>query len=1037
MAQYLSGPTLSAERAKYYGQPTLRPDMDPTLAARLGIDQSRALTEAEIGNLFNSRQADGDAVDGKRINRPMRSLVETFGLDPTGRKPEGDALANVLAGKRTDGSEVIGPVDGALKRFNAAMADRADYKRMIHATKAPVGGIDLTFSADKSVSVSFALGDEKDRMTILGIHQRAVADAMSFIEKTIAHATIGAGGKGGTEPGSLAWVNFQHFTARPAVDIIRRDAEGAEYTDRREVPMQLPDPQLHSHVAVLNHVQTAKGRIGAIDLDLLEGFVHRAGAVYHGRLAAYASEAGIETALGPSGETRFTAVHESQRELFSKRSAEAREAAQDLARGKGLDWETLTGEQKIGLLKAGAGQTRNKKVAESGSDFEGWAQQAAAAGYRHTSVIGTRPITRERGPEAAYRMSLPLIEKAFTHSTTMDENELRLAAIRGFIAAGGIGANPDRDIEAVMSLYRQRGIQQDGQRTALEWGHDVPLRGKQRISVTTSLHVDQERELIALAKEAAADRSGALSVQQMDKASAAFLARHPKIDPDGAQWKAQREMADKLMTGGQFGVGIGGAGAGKTASIEVMVDAWKADGGTEYGAALAWRQSGDLAAAGIPDANRAAMDPFLKRAASGQYKLDAKSAVFVDEVSLLSTRQQLDLLRLQKEHGFKLIEVGDFNQLQAVEASAGIKLIRQALGNDAIPEITTSIRQRAEQERLVAALFRDGHASEALDLKRADGTAILVPGGRAATAERVAELWQASGGKTTISTETNAGVNEIGTAIRKRRQAAGELGPNRISIHGLPLSEGEKVRLFDRVHDAETGGRNRVLANNGDIVTIREIHQSYMRVENAKGDVGTVLWSKTKHGLAYGYSGTAHLAQGITSENHVHALLDGTRSADAYSTYVGMSRHKETATLVLNESAIRREISRKQVAGVYQPIREADIWRKAAEDMSRKPERGSSLELLARVTDRHRGGVADFAKTMTPMDQPREVRRTMFQDTQLAQVIERTVRTVYETGQKLKQAAREAWRAAKPDMEQDLNQRRQQQQQRPGFGLSR
>jgi TrwC relaxase len=296
MAQYLSGPALDHERAKYLGAPELRPDLAPALAERLGIDPSVALTEDAISHLFNARKADGNAIEGKRVNKPMRSLVETFGLDPV-QRPEGEALANVLAGRRVDGSEVAGPVAGALKRFDAAMAPRADYERLIHATKAPVGGIDLTFSADKSLSVSFALGSEPDRLTILSIHQRAVADAMAFVEKKIGFATVGAGGKDGIEPGTLAWVSFQHFTARPAVDIIRTDKDGAEYTDRREVPMQKPDPQIHSHVAVLNHVHTAGSRLGAIDLDLLKGFVHQAGAVYHARIAAYAGQAGIETAL--------------------------------------------------------------------------------------------------------------------------------------------------------------------------------------------------------------------------------------------------------------------------------------------------------------------------------------------------------------------------------------------------------------------------------------------------------------------------------------------------------------------------------------------------------------------------------------------------------------------------------------------------------------------------------------------------------------------------------------------------------------------
>ena len=726
--------------------------------------------------------------------------------------------------------------------------------------------------------------------------------------------------------------------------------------------------------------------------------------MYHARVAAYAGQAGIETALGPNGETRFTAIPDTIRDSFSKRSSEARNAARDLAKNKGLDWDTLTGEQQIGLLKAGAGQTRNKKIAESRNDFDGWAQQAADRGYRHQSVIRPDRVRLEHGAEVAYKMSLPLVEQSFAHTTTLDENELRLMATRGFIAAGGIGVDPERDIEAVMAMYRRHGIMQDGQLTAIEWGRDVPLRGKDRISVTTTLHADQERELIDLAREAAADRRGALSVAQIDRAAGRFLERHPEIDPDGAQWKAQRAMADQLITGGKFGVGIGAAGAGKSVSLEMMVDAWKADGREVFGAALAWRQSGELAAAGIADANRAAMDPFIKRATTGRLRLNSKSVVVVDEVSLLSTRQQLDLLRLQQRHGFRLVEIGDFNQLQSVEAGAGIKLIRQALGEKAIPSIDTSIRQRQQSERDLTQLFRDGHAGQALAIKRADGTAILVPGGRAATAERVAELWVQSGGKATISTDSNPSVHEIGTAIHQRRQAAGEIGADRITIHGLALTEGDRVRVRDRLHDAETKGRAKVLANNGDVVTIREIHQRYMVVENAKGDVGTVLWSKTKNGLAYGYSGTAHLMQGVTSENHFHAPLDGTRSANAFSAYVGMSRHKDKATLVLNEAAIRREISKTQIAGVYQPISQNDIWRQAGKDMSRQPLRGSATDMLSRVTERRRGTVRDYVKAMdAPERQGHDLAQTQYQRIKLEQVVGRVMHFAMELRQKFSQ----------------------------------
>ena len=187
-----------------------------------------------------------------------------------------------------------------------------------------------------------------------------------------------------------------------------------------------------------------------------------------------------------------------------------------------------------------------------------------------------------------------------TGTTTLDERALRVQAARGFINAGGISGDPMKDMDTVMDLYRKHGVRQDGKMTALEWGRDVPVRGKDVTTVTTSLHADQERELVDLMRRAAADKSDVLSTAQLDRAAERFLKRHPEIDPDGAQWKAQREMMTKLASAGRYSVAIGAAGSGKSTIIAPLYDAWTADGRTVYGAALANRQASDLAAAGSP-----------------------------------------------------------------------------------------------------------------------------------------------------------------------------------------------------------------------------------------------------------------------------------------------------------------------------------------------------------------------------------------------------------------------------------------------------
>ena len=101
--------------------------------------------------------------------------------------------------------------------------------------------------------------------------------------------------------------------------------------------------------------------------------------------------------------------------------------------------------------------------------------------------------------------------------------------MRGLIEAGIDDAA--KDIKAVMQLYREHGVRQDGEMTRIWFGKDVPKNGKERWSVTTAMHLDDERAVVSLAKELSADRSGALSHDAIERASQAFLASHPKVNP--------------------------------------------------------------------------------------------------------------------------------------------------------------------------------------------------------------------------------------------------------------------------------------------------------------------------------------------------------------------------------------------------------------------------------------------------------------------------------------------------------------------------
>ena len=105
-----------------------------------------------------------------------------------------------------------------------------------------------------------------------------------------------------------------------------------------------------------------------------------------------------------------------------------------------------------------------------------------------------------------------------------------------------------------------------------------------------------------------------------------------------------------------------------------------------------------VADAGIAKENVRALSVFLEGAKAGVFVLNRRSVVVVDELGLLGTRQGLELLRLQEARGFRLAMLGDDRQCQAIEAGPIVDLVRRALGPEAVPEILTTVRQRAERE---------------------------------------------------------------------------------------------------------------------------------------------------------------------------------------------------------------------------------------------------------------------------------------------------------------------------------------------------
>src|ERR1700754_2609700 len=100
----------------------------------------------------------------------------------------------------------------------------------------PVPGFDLTFSAPKSVSLTWALGGHPVSGQVMEAHRAAVAEALSYMERNACWARRGKGG--------AQFVPGKGFIA--AAYVHRSSRAGA--------------PQLHTHVLVANATKGPDGR---------------------------------------------------------------------------------------------------------------------------------------------------------------------------------------------------------------------------------------------------------------------------------------------------------------------------------------------------------------------------------------------------------------------------------------------------------------------------------------------------------------------------------------------------------------------------------------------------------------------------------------------------------------------------------------------------------------------------------------------------------------------------------------------------------
>ena len=385
--------------------------------------------------------------------------------------------------------------------------------------------------------------------------------------------------------------------------------------------------------------------------------------------------------------------------------------------------------------------------------------------------------------------------------------------------------------------------------------------------------------------------------------------------------REQRSAFAHVTEGRDLGIVVGYAGSGKSAMLGVAREAWEESGYQVRGLALSGIAAENLeSGSGIASRTIASME---HQWAKGRELLSDKDVLVIDEAGMVGSRQMERVLGEAQRYGAKVVLVGDPEQLQAIEAGAAFRSLVERHPHVEVQDIR---RQREVWQQNTTRQLATGRTGEALGAYREHGM-VHPAQTRDDARQHLIDGWDRDRHTTPdkthiILTHTNDEVAALNSLARGKLRDGQELG----------LDVGVHVERGDRIF--ASGDRVMFLKNdrglgikNGSLGVVESVTAKDMTVRLDAGRSVAFDLKDYAH-LDHGYAATIHKAQGVTVDR-VHVLA--TPGLDRHSTYVALSRHRESVQLHYGRDDFADDARLARV-----------LSRERAKDMASDYERGSS-----------------------------------------------------------------------------------------------
>ncbi len=767
-----------------------------------------------------------------------------------------------------------------------------------------VAGYDLTFSPVKSVSALWAIAPPAVARRVELAHQAAVADTLGWLEDNATYTRLGRAGARQVDVHGLIAAAFTHRDSRAG------------------------DPDLHTHVAIANKVQTLDGRWLALDGRPLHKMTVAASERYNTRLEAHLiASLGVRFAERAAGEPGKRPV----REIVGvsdrlNRTWSARRASIDLRRAQlSVQFQVDHGRppgpiEAVKLAQRATLETRQAKhaprsLAEQRATWRADALRVLGGQDRLQAMLHAVQRRPRRVTEPAAVTPRWVADTAETVLATVQSSRatwqqahVRAEAERRARTAGVGLAHVDDAVERVVAAALS-----PAQSLALGVAEPVSepavLRRKDGTSVyraagaqlyTAPQVVAAERALIA----AAGLRGGQVATPAAVELALLESAVHGVgLNPGQAQ--LVRELA---TSGARLQLALAPAGTGKTTAMAVLAKAWTDDGGSVVGLApsaaaaavlgaelgahtdtlakLIWSLDSPGPPAGAAGAR--AHGPAGRRGAVPTWvqQIGPSTLVIIDEAGMAGTAELARAVEFVVARGGSVRLIGDDQQLAAIGAGGVLRDLAEVAGAVTLSQVVRFVDPA------------EGAAS--LALRAGDGAALgfYLDAGRVhvgdlrTVTDSAYAAWaadRAAGRDSVMLAPTRELVATLNARARTDRIAAADqsAGPEVALADGSCASVGDT--LITRRNDRTLAISATDWVKNGDRWTVEAVLAGgALQVTHlATRRRLTLPAGYVKAHTALGYASTVHGAQGVTADV-CHTVATGAESRQLL--YVAMTR---------------------------------------------------------------------------------------------------------------------------------------------------